>query len=52
MTRSAGENGLSVAPRQREHGDMVLVRETVMADWQALRDIRLEALRDAPHAFG
>jgi GNAT superfamily N-acetyltransferase len=31
---------------------MVLVRETVMDDWQALRDIRLEALRDAPAAFG
>jgi ribosomal protein S18 acetylase RimI-like enzyme len=31
---------------------MVLVRETVMGDWQALRDIRLEALRDAPSAFG
>lgn len=30
---------------------MVLVRETVMDDWQALRDIRLEALRDAPTAF-
>jgi hypothetical protein len=27
---------------------MVLVRETVTGDWQALRDIRLEALRDAP----
>jgi RimJ/RimL family protein N-acetyltransferase len=27
---------------------MVFVRETVMDDWQALRDIRLEALRDAP----
>ncbi|HJY71596.1 MAG TPA: hypothetical protein VJ347_07435 [Streptosporangiaceae bacterium] len=26
---------------------MVLVRETVAGDWQALRDIRLEALRDA-----
>jgi GNAT superfamily N-acetyltransferase len=31
---------------------MVLVRETVMDDWQVLRDIRLEALRDAPTAFG
>jgi len=31
---------------------MVLVRETVADDWQALRDIRLEALRDAPTAFG
>jgi GNAT superfamily N-acetyltransferase len=31
---------------------MVLVRETVMAEWQAWRDIRLQALRDAPDAFG
>ena len=31
---------------------MVLVRETVMDDWQALRDIRLEALRNEPTAFG
>jgi GNAT superfamily N-acetyltransferase len=31
---------------------MVMVREVVAADWQALRDIRLEALRDAPDAFG
>ena len=30
---------------------MVLVRETVMEDWQALRDIRLEALLDTPDAF-
>ncbi len=30
---------------------MVLVRETVAEDWQALRDIRLAALRDAPDAF-
>ena len=30
---------------------MVLVRETVTADWQAWRDIRLQALRDAPDAF-
>jgi GNAT superfamily N-acetyltransferase len=31
---------------------MVLVRTTTLADWQALRDIRLQALRDAPDAFG
>ena len=31
---------------------MVLVRETVCGDWQALRDIRLEALETAPSAFG
>jgi GNAT superfamily N-acetyltransferase len=30
---------------------MVLVRETMVADWQAWRDIRLQALRDAPDAF-
>ena len=30
---------------------MVLVRETVESDWPALRDIRLEGLRDAPTAF-
>jgi GNAT superfamily N-acetyltransferase len=30
---------------------MVLVRATTMADWQALREIRLQALRDAPDAF-
>ncbi len=30
---------------------MVLVRETVTADWEAWRDIRLQALRDAPDAF-
>jgi GNAT superfamily N-acetyltransferase len=31
---------------------MVLVRETVAGDWQALRDIRLEALKTVPSAFG
>jgi GNAT superfamily N-acetyltransferase len=30
---------------------MVLVRETIDRDWQALRDIRLEALRNEPTAF-
>lgn len=30
---------------------MVLVRTTEMADWQALRGIRLQALQDAPYAF-
>lgn len=30
---------------------MVTVRETSMAEWRVLRDIRLEALRDAPDAF-
>ena len=31
---------------------MVMVREVVAADWRVLRDIRLEALREAPDAFG
>jgi len=31
---------------------MVLVRATTLADWRALRDIRLQGLRDAPDAFG
>jgi ribosomal protein S18 acetylase RimI-like enzyme len=31
---------------------MVMVREVVAEDWEALRDIRLEALHDAPEAFG
>ena len=30
---------------------MVLVRATTITDWQALREIRLQALRDAPYAF-
>ena len=29
---------------------MVLVRETVTAEWEAWRNIRLHALRDAPDA--
>lgn len=31
---------------------MVLVRATTLDDWQSMRDIRLEGLRDAPDAFG
>ena len=31
---------------------MVLVRATTTTDWQALREIRLQALLDAPDAFG
>jgi GNAT superfamily N-acetyltransferase len=31
---------------------MVNVREMVLDDWRTLRDIRLEALRTAPSAFG
>lgn len=30
---------------------MVLVRKPTMDEWQVLRDIRLAALADAPHAF-
>ena len=30
---------------------MVLVREATAEEWQVLRDIRLDALRDAPDAF-
>jgi GNAT superfamily N-acetyltransferase len=30
---------------------MVLVRATTMTDWQALREIRLQGLLDAPDAF-
>jgi GNAT superfamily N-acetyltransferase len=30
---------------------MALVRATTMTDWQALREIRLQALQDAPDAF-
>jgi len=30
---------------------MVLVRATTITDWQAMREIRLQALRDAPYAF-
>jgi GNAT superfamily N-acetyltransferase len=30
---------------------MALVRATTLDDWQALREIRLQALRDAPDAF-
>ena len=29
----------------------MLVRATTITDWQALREIRLQALRDAPYAF-
>lgn len=30
---------------------MVLVREATLEDWQAVRDARLAALREAPYAF-
>jgi GNAT superfamily N-acetyltransferase len=30
---------------------MVLVRATALDDWEAMREIRLQALRDAPDAF-
>jgi GNAT superfamily N-acetyltransferase len=30
---------------------MVLVRATTLDDWQVMREIRLQALRDAPDAF-
>jgi ribosomal protein S18 acetylase RimI-like enzyme len=30
---------------------MVLVRATTLDDWQAMREVRLQALRDAPDAF-
>jgi GNAT superfamily N-acetyltransferase len=31
---------------------MVVVRAATMEEWQVLRDIRLDALREAPDAFG
>jgi len=31
---------------------MPLVRATTITDWPALREIRLQALREAPYAFG
>jgi GNAT superfamily N-acetyltransferase len=35
-----------------KHVPMALIREVAPDDWQVMRDIRLEALREAPYAFG